>query len=195
MTKLRQRLSHQEGFTLIELLIVIVIIGILLAIAVPSYLGFKDRANKRAVQSDLRAALPTAEAYYSDHGSYTGLTLAKMASIDTGLASKVVTVATSSKAGYCLSGTKGGQTWSVHGPGATWFEQPDCTGTGCQRQLARPVPRLRAASFTRSPGTGAAEHRPTYRPTGRGKDSAAGPRTKRRSDGASPPTTDCGDLS
>src|SRR4029079_17504065 len=120
MTKLQHRLSHQEGFTLIELLIVIVIIGILLAIAVPSYLGFKDRANKRAVQADLRAALPTAEAYYSDKGSYTNLTIKSMASIDTGLASDVVGIASAQKSSYCLKGSKGGQDWSVHGPGAAW---------------------------------------------------------------------------
>src|SRR5437764_925733 len=69
----RRRLAGEGGFTLIELLVVIVIIGILLAIAIPSYLGFKDRANKADAQANLRQAVPSAEAYYSDNNTYAGL--------------------------------------------------------------------------------------------------------------------------
>ena len=72
IAKLQKRLrSEESGFTLIELLIVLVIIGILLAIAVPSYLGFKDRANKTAAQANVRSAIPAAEAYYADNNTYT----------------------------------------------------------------------------------------------------------------------------
>jgi len=131
MDRLRQRLAREEGFTLIELLVVIVIIGILLAIAVPSYLGFKDRANNRAAQADVRAAIPSAEAYYSDQNpqSYVGMDLAALKLIDSGLSGNLVAPSGLTATTYCLGATVNGVSWSVEGPGATkWHKSADCSG-------------------------------------------------------------------
>ena len=64
--------TNRKGFTLIELLIVVVIIGILAAIAIPKFAATKDKAKLASVKTDLRNMMTAQEAYFSDFSTYTG---------------------------------------------------------------------------------------------------------------------------
>ena len=148
LATLRKRFDRDdEGFTLIELMVVVLIIAILLAIAIPTFLGARERANDRAAQSSLRNAVTAAKTIYTDTQNYTtasdgalsavepSLTFAPAATASTTFKTVSVTGSTTAWAGAAMS--KSGKCFyivdSAAAGGGTKYGSTDtaasCTGT------------------------------------------------------------------
>jgi type IV pilus assembly protein PilA len=130
--------NDEGGFTLIELMVVVLIIAILIAIAIPTFLGARRRAQDRQAQSTLRNALTAEKAYYSEEQAYTNL-VAELTAFESSLSfvtagtaraknsEVLVELGTSSDQIVCLTTISGSETTFVLGDIAS-HTNPNNTG-------------------------------------------------------------------
>jgi type IV pilus assembly protein PilA len=96
LKKLRRRVGGDHGFTMIELLVVVVIIGILVAIAVPVYLNYRKGAANKSAMADVRGAIATVEQYYTDNGNKYPSVTAPATGLESATAGASITLAAQS---------------------------------------------------------------------------------------------------
>jgi type IV pilus assembly protein PilA len=102
------RVRNEAGFTLIEIAAVVIILGVLIAVAVPAYLSFTGTAQKTGAQANVRSAVPAAEQMSNVNGSYVGISGTTLRSSSPGIGPAVKAVAVHSNLGYCIQDTENG---------------------------------------------------------------------------------------
>ncbi len=95
--------QDERGFTLVEVMVVLIVIGVLTMMAVPTFLSAKERAMDRGAQSDLQIAVSAAKAEFSEDADYTGLTTAQMQTSEPSLGWVDASTASSSANDYAVS--------------------------------------------------------------------------------------------
>ena len=113
--------KRQDGFTLVELMIVVMIIAILMAIAIPTFLSTRQKAQDQAAKSNLRNALSTAQSIYSDKQDYSTVTPAAMSADEPSMTfqtaastgPKIISVATASDRIILAVKSASGTCWAM----------------------------------------------------------------------------------
>jgi Tfp pilus assembly protein PilE len=123
---IRERLGEEQGFAGIEMMIVVAVLGLVLGIAVPSYLGLRGGTADADTKASLRAAMPAADAYFKDRKTFVGLDSTDLLRIDPRVSVTVAVTATS-KRSYCLTESVNGKVWSVRGPNPRLVADPEAT--------------------------------------------------------------------
>src|SRR4051812_11572102 len=117
---------NRKGFTLIELLIVVVIIGILAAIAIPKFANTKEKAYVTAMKSDLKNLSTAEEAYFADHNTYTTALSSSQFNSSAGVTISITAATGSSWAATSSHGSTTKTCAITYGGSATTDGQPIC---------------------------------------------------------------------